>query len=197
MKTKLLKIPARGRLQRLVRPGETLTWIGRNGIGWVIEVDLPTTESGSSCSSSACSSGDRRSANSNIPAEQCGQEAGSAVPILRIESSCSRSQLRRLKRIRNRKCDDSFKMANTKTVETRSRRPLERLVRPILVFPNLNVAAFDAGGNQIAELQENLVSLFAQHMERCGYDPEGCIIETHGANWRMFRTECGWNRTLA
>jgi len=72
--------------------------------------------------------------------------------------------------------------------------PLQGLVRPIMVFPNLNIAAFDAEGHQIAELQTSILSLLAEHMEKCGYDPEGCIIETRDGNWKMFRTEYGWNR---
>ena len=75
------------------------------------------------------------------------------------------------------------------------RHSLDAVVRPaFMVFPNLNVAAFDAEGNQIPELQVSVPSLLAERMEKLGYNPEGCIIETRDGNWRIFRTEYGWNR---
>lgn len=74
---------------------------------------------------------------------------------------------------------------------------LQRLVNPILVFPNLNIACFNAAGEQIPELQKSIPTLIAEHAEQCGYDLDGAIISTHDGNWRMFRTEDGgWNREL-
>lgn len=72
---------------------------------------------------------------------------------------------------------------------------MKRVVRPLMVFGNLNVAAFDERGQQIPELQEGLSTLLAQHIERCGYDSEGVVVETQwGRSWRLFKTEFGtWN----
>lgn len=64
----------------------------------------------------------------------------------------------------------------------------------ILVFQNLNIAVCGEDGQQIPELQESLLSLFAKNAESHGYDPSGWIIETTTGNWKMFRTDIGWNR---
>lgn len=72
---------------------------------------------------------------------------------------------------------------------------LQRLVRPMMIFGNLNVAAFDESGKQIPELQKSVATLMAEHIERCGYDPDGIVIETQwGCGWRLFKTQFGtWN----
>lgn len=73
---------------------------------------------------------------------------------------------------------------------------MKTIHRPLLVFGNLNVAAFDANGEQIPELQKSLAALLAEHIERSGYNPEGVLIETAwGGSWRLFKTtDGGWNR---
>lgn len=68
-------------------------------------------------------------------------------------------------------------------------------IKDIIIFKNLNVAVFDTDGKQVPELQSSLLDLFATRAESYGYNPEGWIIETPGGNWKMFRTEVGWNRT--
>ena len=90
-----------------------------------------------------------------------------------------------------------------KTTKARKRKRaaavvLKRLVRPLMVFTNLNVAAFDRAGKQIPELQKSLASLLAEHIEGCGYDPEGVVIETNFGGWfRLFKTRFGeWNHEL-
>ena len=72
---------------------------------------------------------------------------------------------------------------------------VQRITRPLMVFRNLSVAAFDDAGQQIPQLQKSLTSLLAEHMEKCGYDPEGVVVETQwGRSWKLFKTELGtWN----
>ena len=118
-----LRRTARGRLERLVRPGEKLTWAGVGGLGWVIEFDRRATELGSSYSSSACSSGDPCFAKSNTLGGRRGQEVDSAVPILRIESFCSHRPRRRPKRNRVQKRGGSF---SNRSNETQDQRPRDR-----------------------------------------------------------------------
>lgn len=70
-----------------------------------------------------------------------------------------------------------------------------KAIGSIMVFPNLNVCAFDHAGNQIPELQKSVATLLAEQMEKHGYDPVGVLIETPFSNWRLFRMEDGgWNR---
>lgn len=65
----------------------------------------------------------------------------------------------------------------------------------IIVFPNFNVACFNAAGEQMPELQKSIPTLLAEHAEKCGYDLNGAVIETAHGNWKMFRTDDGrWNR---
>jgi hypothetical protein len=57
------------------------------------------------------------------------------------------------------------------------------------------VAVCDERGEQIPELQENLLSAWAKDAERKGYDPSTCIIEaTNMSKLRFFKTSEGrWN----
>lgn len=57
----------------------------------------------------------------------------------------------------------------------------------LIAFPNFNMGALDESGNQIPALQVSLVTLFAQHAERQGYDPTGWIITTPSGKWRIFQ----------
>ncbi len=84
------------------------------------------------------------------------------------------------------------------TTETTPPGSLHPVVRPIMVFHNLNVAAFDAAGQQIPELQKSLATLLAEHIENSGYNPEGVVVETQwGESWRLFRTQFDtWNHEL-
>jgi hypothetical protein len=68
---------------------------------------------------------------------------------------------------------------------------------PIMVMPNLNVCAFCAEGQQIPELNKSVPLLLAEHMLRCGYDPEGVVIESANGNWKLRRTDEGWIRDKA
>ena len=70
-------------------------------------------------------------------------------------------------------------------------------VKNIIIFNNMNVAVFDEDGQQMGRLQKSACELIAEHCEREGFDIEGVVIETPAANWRMRRTEYGWNRDLA
>jgi hypothetical protein len=70
----------------------------------------------------------------------------------------------------------------------------KRVAGGITIFPNLNVAAHDAGGRLIPELSDSLPRILAEHLLRCGYDPEGVIIESFGINWKLIRTAEGWMR---
>lgn len=66
-------------------------------------------------------------------------------------------------------------------------------VRSVLVFANGNVAVGDPDGKQIAELQMNLLSDWAQRAHEAGYDVEGVVIEVqHVGNFRLRRGEFGW-----
>lgn len=63
----------------------------------------------------------------------------------------------------------------------------------VMVFPNFNVAAFDGNGQQVPECQQSLITLWAEHAERNGYDVEGQIVKTPGDEWELYKTEYGWN----
>lgn len=63
----------------------------------------------------------------------------------------------------------------------------------VLVFSNFNVACFDLSDQQIPELQENLLVLWAKRAERHGYDPTNVTLKTHLGYWKLFRTPDGWN----
>lgn len=66
-------------------------------------------------------------------------------------------------------------------------------ITDVMIFDNLNIAVFDGKGEQIPELQHSLISLWADHAERKGYDAEGLVVKTPRGNWRLFKTEGGWN----
>jgi len=65
-----------------------------------------------------------------------------------------------------------------------------KLVR---VFGNGATACFDDQGQQIGELQEGLIVLWAEHATRLGWDVDGLIVDGHFGKCRIFKTEIGWN----
>jgi hypothetical protein len=69
-------------------------------------------------------------------------------------------------------------------------------ISAFMILRNLSVAAFDDNGEQIPDLQRSIPSLLAQRAESLGYDPDGVVIETQYGNWKLLRTENGWNRIL-
>lgn len=71
---------------------------------------------------------------------------------------------------------------------------MKRIDNPVLIFDNLNIAVFVAGCQEV-ELQKSVPELLAEYMERCGYDPEGVVIQTQqGRSFKIFRTTDGaWN----
>lgn len=63
----------------------------------------------------------------------------------------------------------------------------------IMIFPTTQVAAFE-NGEQVPELQESLIMLFAQHAESLGYDPTTFEIDVQGiGKLVLFKTEHGFN----
>jgi hypothetical protein len=61
------------------------------------------------------------------------------------------------------------------------------------LFANGNIAVTD-GREQIPELQEAPISLWAWRAEELGYDVDGLLIETPLGKWRLIKTASGWNR---
>lgn len=56
------------------------------------------------------------------------------------------------------------------------------------------VAAFDAMGNQIPNLQVSIIELWARHAESQGFNPLDFDIQTaQGDKIRLFKTEDGYN----
>lgn len=65
-----------------------------------------------------------------------------------------------------------------------------------ILFDNLNIAVTD-GENQIPELQESPISLWAKRATELGYDVDGLVIQTHLGNWRLLKQKNGWSREPA
>jgi hypothetical protein len=64
----------------------------------------------------------------------------------------------------------------------------------VVVFDNFNLVAFDARGEQMPDVQRNLLTMWAEHAAANGVDPDGLVIEvTGGQRWRIFKTENGFN----
>lgn len=64
-------------------------------------------------------------------------------------------------------------------------------IQTVMIFGNMNLCAFDEQGNQIPEIQRNLVSLWAEHAEKNGYNVHGVVVETFSGKWKIFRTSDG------
>lgn len=64
----------------------------------------------------------------------------------------------------------------------------------VLVFDNFNLVAFDDRGEQLPDVQRNLLTMWAQFVADKGINPDGLVIEvTGGQRWRIFKTESGFN----
>lgn len=70
-------------------------------------------------------------------------------------------------------------------------------IRHILALANFSMACFDERGEQIPELQSNLLILWAEHAERAGHDPNGLVVETPMGALKIVRSTGGWNLELA
>lgn len=56
-------------------------------------------------------------------------------------------------------------------------------VASIMIFPNGNVAAFGADGEQIVEIQrKSIVDLIVECAVEAGYDIDGCTVDLPGVN---------------
>lgn len=56
----------------------------------------------------------------------------------------------------------------------------------VMVFSNLNVAAFDENGEQVAELQvQSLLQLWIAKALSLGYDPDGAEVRTSAGTYRL------------
>lgn len=69
-------------------------------------------------------------------------------------------------------------------------------IKSVMFMQGFGIAVFDERGQQIPELQESPITLWAQHCEALGFDPNGVIVETNLGNWRLIKTEYGWNREV-
>jgi hypothetical protein len=69
-------------------------------------------------------------------------------------------------------------------------------LKPILVFHNFNVAVCDEKGQQVGELQQNLLCLLAEHAERHGYDLNGVQVRTQMGDWNLYKKDGMWNIML-
>jgi hypothetical protein len=70
------------------------------------------------------------------------------------------------------------------------------IVKTLMIGPQGQVAAFDAQGQQIPELQLPVIELWARHAESLGFKPDGVKVEMFGGIMRsghIFKTETGWN----
>ena len=67
----------------------------------------------------------------------------------------------------------------------------------VLYFDSGQIAVFDAQGNQIPELQEPPILLWAKHAAALGYEMDGLLIESRAGMLRIFKTsDGGWNWEL-
>ena len=64
----------------------------------------------------------------------------------------------------------------------------------VMVFDNFNLAAFDLNGLQMADIQCNLLTAWANKVLEGGLSLDGVVVELQsGARWRLFDTENGFN----
>lgn len=64
----------------------------------------------------------------------------------------------------------------------------------VTVFSNFNLVAFDDAGKQVADVQVNLLLLWAKLAAEKGYAPEGLVVlGADGQRWRIFKTDIGFN----
>jgi hypothetical protein len=57
---------------------------------------------------------------------------------------------------------------------------MKKTIYTVMFGPRGQVACVDMYGEQIPELQESYVRLWAEHAEKIGYDPTGVIVESGG-----------------
>lgn len=64
----------------------------------------------------------------------------------------------------------------------------------VVVFDNFNLVAFDDRGEQIPDVQRNLLLMWAELAAANGVDPNGLVVSVAGGQrWRIFKTEKGFN----
>lgn len=69
----------------------------------------------------------------------------------------------------------------------------------VLFFSNGNIAVLDNenGGEQVPELQAKAVPvMFAERLEKKGYNPADFLLEFPSGKATLFKTESGWNWTF-
>ena len=69
----------------------------------------------------------------------------------------------------------------------------DKKVESLHLFGNGQVIAVDAKGEQIGELQEPLLMLWAERATELGYDVDGLRVTTGMKAWRIFKIQDGWN----
>lgn len=65
--------------------------------------------------------------------------------------------------------------------------------KTVIYFAAGQIAAFDAQGQQISELQEPPILLWVKHAAALGYDMDGIMVESEAGMLRIFKTVDGWN----
>ena len=60
-------------------------------------------------------------------------------------------------------------------------------LKSIQVLPAGNVSAFDVNGFQIADLQDYLLTLWAEHAEQKGIDVDGVSVQFVGVKYQVIR----------
>lgn len=69
--------------------------------------------------------------------------------------------------------------------------------KTVLIGRELQVAFFDANGEQVPEMQgESLLALLCEKAERLGYDMNGQVVETRGGDFIMKRCSGPWKWTI-
>lgn len=67
------------------------------------------------------------------------------------------------------------------------------MIKSILLFNSGAIAVCDEGGNQIPELQKNLLVMWAETASEKGFNPENVKIETQsGLELRLVRSDGDW-----
>jgi len=71
-------------------------------------------------------------------------------------------------------------------------------IKSIFLFPNGNIAAVDDKGQQIAEVQANLIVAWANMVATKGYDADGTILEGELGNMKLVKGgNGGWTLVAA
>lgn len=66
-------------------------------------------------------------------------------------------------------------------------------IQSVHVFNTTQILVVDIHGEQIAELQDSLITLWAERAESLGYEVDGATVLCTNRTLKLFKTEEGFN----